>query len=470
MINSLARWRGAAFAGFFEDREYFRRLLTFGLPIAAQSFVTSLLGMVGSVMVGQLGDVSIAAVALANQVFFLLQLALFGVTSGSAIFTAQFWGRRDVPNIRRVLGFCLLLGMIPGLVFFLLSQFAPELVLGIYSKDLRVVSLGSDYLRIFGWSFVLIVFSFSYTAVLRSTGYVNAPLIVSTSALGLNVLLSYLLIFGKLGLPALGVLGVAVAGLIARGVECAAMMSLTYWLKLPAAIRLNDLARLDRPFAIRMLKSVIPVMLNEILWSLGITAYSVVYARISTEAIAAMNIATTIDQLAFVGFAGISHAAAIMIGHLIGAGDEERAHQYALRSITLAILLGFVIGGLIFLLSPWVLSLYQVSAIVLDHARKVLTIISLLAWLRACNMVMFVGVLRSGGDTTVAFVLDAIIIWVLGVPLAAYGAFVLGLPVYWVYLLAMSEEFTKWVFAMLRIFSRKWIHNLAQPAEEQSSL
>jgi putative MATE family efflux protein len=461
MLSDRYRRLQATLSGVFADREYFQRLVRFALPIALQSFATSLLNMVAGLMVGQLGDASIAAVALANQVFFLLNLVLFGITSGSAIFTAQLWGKGDVPNIRRVLAFSLLMGAVPGMVFFLLSQLAPEAVLSIYSEDPQVVALGAGYLRIFGWSFILVVITFSYSAVLRSTGNVMGPLVVSTAALGLNVLLSYCLVFGKIGFPELGVNGAAYANLVARILECIAMLALTYRFRLPAAVHLEDLLRLDWPFISTVLKPVLPVAFNELFWSLGITTYNVVYARIGTEAIAAMNIASTIDSLMFVFFIGIGNATAILVGNLIGAGEEHQAHQYAVRSLVIAVMLAVVIGGIIFMISPGVLSWYKVSDAVILNAQSVLTIISLLLWMRAWNMVMFIGVLRSGGDTRFAFLLDAVIIWVLGVPMAFLGAFVFHLPVYWVYLMVMSEEFSKMILSMRRLVSRKWIHNLA---------
>jgi putative MATE family efflux protein len=447
---------------FLFDRKYFIDLLRLALPMALQSFATSLLTMVGSVMVGQLGDASVAAVALAGQIFFLLQLVLFGITSGSAIFTAQLWGRQDIPNIRRVLAFCLLIGAIPALIFLFISQFAPEAVLDIYSQDPQVIALGGQYLRIFGWSFIFLVITFSYSAVLRSTGYVIAPLAVSTGALVINVFLSWLLIFGELGFPVMGVQGAAVAGLIARILECIAILGITYRYRLPAAIHIPDLLRLDLPFVTNVLKPVLPVAFNELFWSLGITTYNVVYARISTEAIAAMNIAGNIDSLMTVLFFGVGNATAILVGNLIGAGEEHKASQYAARSLILAVFLAFLVGAVIIAVTPFFLGLYQVSAEVIENARRVLFFIGLFLWIRAWNMIMFIGVLRSGGDTHFAFLLDAVIIWVLGVPMAFVGAFVFHLPVYWVYLMVLSEEFTKFILSMHRFVSHKWIHNLAQ--------
>jgi putative MATE family efflux protein len=451
-----------ALVGFFNDREYYRRLIKVGLPITLQQLIMSSLNMVGVVMIGQLGAAPVAAVGLANQIFFLLTLMLFGITSGSAMFTAQLWGKRDIRNIHKVLGLALTLGLIVATFFLIIAEFFPEQALSIYSKDPVVIALGSDYLRIIGFSFILYSISFCFSAVLRSTGDVQTPLIVTMTALSINTLLSYSLIFGKFGFPALGVQGAAIAVITSRVVECAGILFLTYRKKSPAAGRLKELFSYNLVFARRVLKPVLPVVANEILWSLGITAYSVVYARMGTNEIAAMNIVASIEQMAFVIFQGIGHACAILVGNRIGAGDEEQAFRYAGRSLSLGILGGVLIGSVILASRELVLSLYNVPPTVIDYAYHVLAIVGLLLWLRASNMILFIGIFRSGGDTRFAFLLDGIIIWVVGVPLAFTGAFIFHLPVYWVYLLVMSEEITKWLLGVYRFFSRKWIHNLAQ--------
>ncbi len=447
---------------FFIDKEYYRRLIKIALPIALQQFIMSSLNMVGVVMIGQLGAVPVAAVGLANQIFFLLNLMLFGITSGSAMFTAQLWGKRDIPNIRKVLGLALTLGLVAGAIFLVIAEFFPAGALSIYSADPSVISLGSDYLRIIGYSFLLYAISFCYSAVLRSTGDVQTPLFVTFTALSLNTLLSYILIFGKLGLPSMGVHGAAIAVLVARIVECASLLLLTYRKDSPAAGKLHELFSYNLDFARKVLKPVLPVVANEMLWSMGTTAYSVVYARISTDAIAAMNIVGSIDQMALVLFNAIGHACAILVGNRIGAGEDEQAFRYAARTEALGIMGAIGIGSIVLASAGSVLSLYNVSPLVIDYAHRALTILGLFLWLRASNMILFIGIFRSGGDTRFALVLDGLIIWLVGVPLAVMGAFLFHLPVYWVYLLVMSEELTKWLLGVYRFFSRKWIHNLAK--------
>lgn len=422
----------------------------------------SSLNMVGVVMIGQLGAVPVAAVGLANQIFFLLNLMLFGIYTGSAMFTAQLWGVKDIVNIRKVLGLALTLGVAAGILFLIIAEIFPVGALSIYSQDPAVIAMGSAYLRIIGFSFILYAISFCYSVVLRSTGDVQTPLIVTFTSLSLNTLLSYGLIFGKLGLPTLGVVGAGVAVLISRTVELLLILLLTYRKDSPSAAKIREMFSYNLEFAKKVLKPVLPVVVNEILWSLGITAYSVVYARISTDSIAAMNIVASIDQMALVLFAGIGHATAVLVGNRIGAGDEAQAFRYAARSEALGMIGGVGIGALVLVSSNMVLSLYKVPPDVIAYAHNALIILGLLLWLRVSNVIMFIGIFRSGGDTRFALVLDGLIIWVVGVPLAFAGAFLFHLPVYWVYLLVMAEEITKWVLGAYRFFSRKWIHNLAK--------
>jgi putative MATE family efflux protein len=450
--------------GFYNDREFYTRLFHYAIPIIVQQFLLSSLNLVGVVMIGQLGEAAIAAVGLCNQIFFLLNLLLFGINSGAAIFTAQLWGKGDVHSIRKVLGLALLLGLMGGLFFSVVAELFPREALSIYSRDPQVISLGSEYLKIFGMSFLFTAITFSYAIVLRSTGDVRTPMLVSMGALSLNTLLSYGLIFGNFGLPNLGVRGAAISITIARMIECIALVFLVYRRKTPAAASLQELLSFTRGFAGRVMRRVLPVALNEVLWSLGITTYNIIYARIGTEAIAAMNIAATIDGMAIVFFIGIGNACAILVGNVIGAGEEEKAYRYALRSLGLGVVGGVFIGLLLILMSGGLLELYKVSPIVIDYTRRVLTIIGLGLWLRVANLIMFVGIFRSGGDTRFAFFLDAGTIWIVGVPLAYLGAFIFQLPVYLVYLMVLTDELTKMVIGLFRLFSKKWIHNLTYVA------
>jgi putative MATE family efflux protein len=452
---------------FYKDPEYFRNVRKIAIPIIIQQLVFSLLNMLGGMFVGQKGDAAVAAVGFAEQIAFLLNLVHFGIISGAAMFTAQFWGKRDIPNLRRVLGLCLMLALSASLVFFALAQLIPSQILNIYSNDPVVIELGANYIRMFSWTFLFFGITFSYALVMRSTGNVILPTSVSVGALLFSIFLAYSLIFGKFGFPELGIQGAAVAAVIARFLECVTLLAIIYVRKSPVAASFRELTGFDRAFFGRVIKPVLPVMLNELFWSLGITTYMIIYGQMGTQSYAAINIVSKIEQVAFVVFIGISNATSVLVGNRIGAGHEDEAYRYAGRSLGLGIVGGIFLGILLHFVKAPILSLgwNKVSPEVIQNASNVLIIVSLFLWIRVNNMTTVVGILRAGGDTRFSLFLDGIIIWIVGVPMAYLGAFVFDFPVYLVYLCAMSEEAAKWILGIRRYLSRKWINNLTVHVE-----
>ncbi len=446
-----------------QDHSFYATLLQLALPIAAQQLIMNALNAVDVLMVGQLGETAVAAVGLANQIFFLLSLFLFGVGSGSAVFSAQFWGRGDVANLRRVLGIGLRLALAGGALFSVAAIVAPELLLRFYTRDAAVVATGSRYLRMVGLCYLPTAVSVIFGIILRSTRHMKVPIAVSVSALAFKTLLAYALIFGKFGLPSLGIMGAAIATVIARTLECAAIITLSYRLHLPVAARLEELRLPDRAFLGTFARTTLPVVLGEIIWSLGITTYNAIYARIGTESIAAVNIAGTIEGIALVPFMGLGNACAILLGNRIGAGHTQDALGSARRFLLIAVAGGAIIGALVAGVTGSVLDFYRISPEAQSYGRKVLLVMAAVLWLKAANMVTIVGILRSGGDTRFGLFNDIGPMWVLGVPMALLGAFVLHLPVYWVALMVMvSDEATKFVIGMWRVLSGQWINNVVR--------
>ena len=447
---------------FFSDKDYFSTLIKLWAPIALQQLIFSSLNYVSTIMVGQLGETSVAAVGLANQIFFLFQLLMFGASSGAAIFVAQFWGQHDIKSIRRVLGISVSLGLAGALVFSLIALVFPAQAIGVYSADPAVISLGSECLRIAGLGYLVVAITTSYSVTLRSTGNVHLPVTISVSALCLGAVLNYALIFGQLGLTAFGAQGSAIGSTIARFVECAILLGVTYANRSVAAASLGEMFAFDFAFVKGILKTIVPVMLNEILWSMGISAYSLIYGRIGTEAVAAVSIAASIENLAFVPFVALANVAAIMIGHLIGAGEEHQAMGYAKRFLQLDVGVGILMGCVIFISADTILLFYNIDATTLEFARNVLTIMAFAIWIKVTNMMLIVGLMRAGGDARVSAVIDVSPLWMVGLPAAAAGAFIFGLPVYWVYLLTITDEVCKFCLALWRVISKRWIHNLSQ--------
>ncbi len=456
-------------AALYRQPEYFRQLFALAAPLALQQFVFAALNMVGFVMIGQKGDVAVAAVGAAGQIGFLLAVILFGLVSGAAIVAAQLWGKQDIAGIRKVLAISLWLSLSLGGLFLLFSVMAPAKIIAFYSRDPQVIALGSAYLRTSAGGFVFYAITSAYAAILRSIGNVKLPVTIGVSALILNVALSYGLIFGRLGLPEVGIIGAAWSILLARALECLALVLYTYVSRSPVAASAREFFSIDPAFFARVIRPILPVALTELLWSFGITTYNAIYGRIGTEALAAVNILSNVDNVAFTLFAGIANATAVLVGNKIGAGEQREAYRYGARSIGLNAGLGVIVGALVVALRVPILSLYRVSPAASEAAYRLLTILGLLLWLRMVNMVVIVGILRGGGDVRFLLALDGCTIWVVGVPLAALGGLVLRLPVHWVYLMVMAEEAAKWGLGLWRFFSRRWIHDLTQAGSASGS-
>jgi putative MATE family efflux protein len=445
-----------------ETRLFYRNLFRLAVPMALQSLLMFSLNMIDTVMIGQLGETEIASVALGNQVFFVLLLFFYGITTGTAVFTAQYWGKKDIPGIRRAIGLCIIIAAGGAVLVTVPSLLKPGWILALFTKDSRVVDLGSDYLRIVCLSYVLSAVSMSFAMVLRSVERPKLPLLVTFISLVLNTALNYLLIFGKLGFPALGVKGAALATAVSRFVEFSVLLAIVYRKKTPVAGRFEEFLDISSEFARRYFRITIPVVLNEVGWALGFTMYKVVFARMGTEVIAAVNIAENVTNLLLVVFHGTSNACAVMIGNLLGAAEDKKAYNYAVRFSIIGPLLGVIVGFVLVAISGWVPLLFRVSQSVRDTTRTILILHALFTPFDVFNWQLIVGILRSGGDTRFSMLMEIGTMWGYGVPLAFVAGLVLHQPVAVVFFLVRSEEIVKFAVGIFRLLSKKWIRNLTE--------
>jgi putative MATE family efflux protein len=285
---------------FLKDRAFLKEMLVIAVPISFQQLINASLNMIDVIMVGQLGEASIAALGLSNQVFFVLILLLFGTTSGMAIFTAQFWGKQELEPIRKVLGMSIVTTSSIALLFTLAATIIPRTVLGFYTNDEAVIEIGAQYLSIVGFSYIPVAIATSYVAVMRSIQLVRMTVIATVSALIFKTILGYMLIFGYAGFPALGVRGAAIGTASGWTLELILLLVLVYTQKTPlAAKNLRTFFSFDMAFFMRVLKTALPAMANELFWSVGITTYNAIYAHIGTDSIAAVNVNATMRRTWF---------------------------------------------------------------------------------------------------------------------------------------------------------------------------
>ncbi|WP_319757381.1 MATE family efflux transporter [uncultured Sphaerochaeta sp.] len=443
-----------------ERRDFFQKMVTIALPVVFQSLLTNSLSFVDTLMIGQLGESSIAAVALGNQMFFLISVLFFGVCSGSAIFLSQYWGAKNETNIQRVLGLSFSLAGASALLFALASLFIPRQIMHIFTTEAEVVNQGIAYLRIVGISYLFTAISQVLATALRVIGYAKIPLQVALFSLTLNAGGNYLLIFGIGPFPELGVAGAATATTISRLVEVIALLWIVYHRHPVIAIRSREAFRWNKTFLLHIIPTSMPVIINEFFWALGMATYKVAYSKMGIEAIASINVAESVGNLFFVLMMGISNATLIMIGVKIGEKQRLLALLYARRFITTALLVGLTMGIFEFLFAPLFTSFFNISDRVRELAIYCLSINAALLPIKSINMVIIVGILRSGGDTKYSMFAEMFGVWAVGVPLAFIGVFLLHLNTWQLYLLLGMEEVTKLFIGLYRIKREAWINDL----------
>ncbi|MDR1572180.1 MAG: MATE family efflux transporter [Clostridiales Family XIII bacterium] len=437
-----------------------RLLLRVALPISAQSLLTSSLNLVDNLIVGRLGETELASVGLANQIFFVHWMILFGFTSGTAAFMAQFWGRRDLKNIRRTTGAAVTANLCLSTAFFLAAMLFPERILGIFTNIPTVIEMGAGFVRINAPSFLLLSFTVPLTAALRATQQTSIPLRISVFVLGTNTFLNYLLVFGSLGAPALGVRGSACATVAARSVELALLLFVVFARKNRIAGRPREFFSWSGDLLRRIIRNAWPTTLNETLWGAGTSMYNAAYGRISVTAFAAVQAGWAIQNIFIMACFSLGDAMLIIVGEKLGRGERAEAIDTASRILRVCVFLGLAAGGLLFLLSRRIVGLFELTDEGARYALLILMVYSAFLVVKVMNGTIVAGVLRCGGDTRFAMMGEVCCVWLIGVPLAFIGARALMLPVYWVVLLVHVQELTELFIMLRRVRSKKWAKTL----------
>lgn len=444
----------------FEDRDFYKQLLRIGMPLALQQLVSSSITLVDNIMIGRLSDAAMAAVTHANQVSNLLLVCIFGITSAATAFTSQYWGKGELQPIRRTFGLALCCCAALGTVFLIASQLLTEQIIGLFAKEQAVFDMGVGYLRIVSWSYPLLTMTHAFTSVLRGTENVRLPATSAIIGICTNAVLNYIFIFGKLGVPAMGVEGAALATVIAQGVDLTIIVSFTFILKKPVVSREYKMFPIGRDFAKRYAKVGLPVFANESLWSLAQTTTVLMYAQLGTEMSAAYGIFNVFDRLAYTMFVGMANACAVIVGKQIGAGREENAFTYGQRCLRLVPFISIAAGILVNLIAPLLLGVYEISAQAAYITRTMIIIYGLSLPFAVYNYISVIGLMRSGGDTRYSLIVDGVFHWLFTVTGVALGVFVLHVPPQYIYACTIPGEWIKNTFNTIRFRSKKWINNL----------
>ncbi len=442
------------------DKDFLKKVFIIGLPIIIQNIIAASLGLVDNIMVGKLGELEIASVGVAIQIYFIHWMVLFGFSGGTATYMAQFWGAKDIPNIKRTLGFGLCVTMAISVFFFLLSFFFPKMVVSIFTDIPQVIEVASEYVKIGAITFLYIGITVPFTTALRTTQQTKLPLYISFVTFSLNTVLNYFLIFGVFGFPKMGVLGAATATVIARTFELLLTLFFVFGRKNVVAGKLGEYFSFDRTLVYKIVKNALPTTINESLWVVGRTMCIAAFARVGVTEYAAVRAGETIRTLFLMGALSLGDVTLIMVGEKLGENKTEKAYDMGKKLLKLTILLSVLSGLLMIIVANPIISLFNLTEQGKSYAFYIIVVYGIMLWLDMYNAVSVTGILRAGGDTVYSMLADSGTVWIIEVPMAFLGAIYLQLPIYMAVFLSKTEAIAKAILLVKRFYSKKWLRNL----------
>ena len=445
-----------------ENNHLWKQLFSIILPIAAQNLLSALVSASDALMLGGLNQASLSAVSLATQVTFVSTLFYMALTIGATTLAAQYWGKRQANKVEDILSIVLKYSMVISIAFWVLSLFTPNFLMQIFTNDAELAVLGVEYLQIVSWSYLCMGITQIYLCIMKNTDRTLRSTIYGTTALVTNLILNGVLIYGMFGFPKMGISGAALATVIARLLELLLVITENFRkdvVKINFSTFFHKHTELNRDF----IKYTTPVMANELAWGCGFTMFSVIMGHLGSDAVAANSIANIVKNIISCVCMGIGAGSGIVIGNVLGTGDLEGAKKLGDKLFKLALIAGAVSGGIILIVSPFIV---HFSTTLSEQARGYLKIMLLICSYymigKSINSTVIAGIFCAGGDTTFGLICDIITMWVIIVPIGLVSAFVLKLPVLVVYVLLNLDEMIKLPAVYKHYKKYRWVKNITK--------
>lgn len=441
--------------------DFYRQIFRLAIPIIIQNLLSAAVNSADVIMLNYVGQSSISAVSLAANYSNILFMVYYGIGTGASLLCSQYSGKNNYPAIHAVEGIALRFSVGISILVALIAFTMPQRMMQLFTTDPELISIGASYLRIMGITYICWGISEIYLAVLRSIGRVTISMVLNVLAFGLNIFLNAVFIFGLFGAPKLGATGVAIATAASRTIQllsCVIVSLLSKDVKLNPAYMFVRSKSLFRDF----IRLSLPALGNDLSWSVAFSMYSVILGHLGTDAVAANSLVTVVRNIGSVFCFAIASAGTILLGQIMGRGDLEKSKKYASRMLRLTVITGALGGVIVLAVTPFVLKFASLNETAMHYLKYMLLINSYYIMGSAVNTALIAGVFRAGGDTKFGLICDTVDMWVYAVPLGFFAAFVLKLPVLWVYFLLCTDEFVKWPWVLHHYRKGEWAKNITR--------
>ena len=445
-----------------EQRQFYKMTASLTLPIALQNLMDTAVSGADVLMLNFVSENAISAASLAGQVQFVLNMIFYGLSSGTAVLCAQYWGRGDKRTIEKIMGLSLRISICLSMLFTLAALFVPGVIMKVFTDDAAVIDLGMQYLRAVAPSYVLSGFATMYLCVMRSVERVVVSATVHSSAVVANIILNACFIFGWGPFPSLGIAGVAIATSITRALEVLYCIFDAAVICRVIRFKVGDLFARRKILMRDFIRYSVPAMGNDLVWGLAFSMYSVILGHISSDIVAANSITTVVRSLGSVVCFGVASSGGIILGKAMGDNQLEKAELYAKRLLRLSIGTAIVGGLLVLAVRPVLLSWMNLTETVYGYLSVMLLITSYYIMGQSVNTMVVCGIFRAGGDVRFGLKMDIVAMWIYAVPVGFLAAFLFKLPPLWVYFILCLDEFVKMPVILMHYKKKKWLCNITR--------
>ena len=432
-------------------------IIRLALPMALQQFMTALVGACDAIMLGKLSQNAMSAVSLATQVTFVFNLFMYAFVTDENMFVAQYYGKGDYKGISKIFSLVTKACGVVAVIFLIGTFFFPRQIMAVLTNEEELITLGSEYLRVIGISYLLSSIAQTFLAIMKNCNAVNVSTLINSVMVILNIILNAVFIFGLFGCPEMGIRGAALATVLATVVQV--VWSVGYVLGRIQSVKLN-LHRCEREITSHFWQKAIPLLINNLAWGIGFSMYSVVMGHLGTDAVAANGIANISKNLIVCFCLGLGNAGSIIVGNRLGANRLEEAKEAGGLLTRTAIIAGILSGLVLIILSPFITRMVDLTPTACGYLQKMLLICSYYIAGKSVNCMTIGGIFAAGGDSKFGMLCDSITLWCITVPLGCICAFILKLPVMVVYFVLNLDEIIKLPVVYKHYKKYKWIKNL----------